>query len=189
MRTTVLYGEYELAIDEKNRLLVPAEVRRALDVERDGEAFFLTIGENGQPWLYPERRYEAFVSQMESEMTPDEDRLAFDQIYFAMASKVDWDKQGRILVPEKYRVRTKLSRDVVMLGMRDHLELWNRTDWAERMQKLELQRPEIAGRQRKLRQGHLMPVQPVMMAPVPASVAPTMVTPVAAVSSAVSPTT
>jgi DNA-binding transcriptional regulator/RsmH inhibitor MraZ len=44
VRTTVLYGEFELAIDEKNRLLVPAEVRRALDPERDGEAFFITAG-------------------------------------------------------------------------------------------------------------------------------------------------
>ena len=163
MRTTVLYGEYELSIDEKNRLLVPAEVRRALDVERDGEAFFLTIGENGQPWLYPERRYEAFVSQMESEMTPGEDRLAFDQMYFSMASKVDWDKQGRILVPEKYRVRTNLSRDVTMIGVRDHLELWNRTDWTDRMQVLESQRADIAARQRQMRLTQLSHAAPVVI--------------------------
>lgn len=167
MRTTVLYGEFELTIDEKNRLLVPAEVRRALDTERDGEAFFITIGVNRRPWLYPERKYEAFVSQMESELTPGEDRLAFDQMFFSMASKVDWDKQGRVLVPEKYRTRTQLGRDVTMVGVRDHLELWNRTDWAQRMEELESQRAEIAARQRQAKL-----IQPVSV-PQPSIAVPT----------------
>jgi MraZ protein len=165
VRTTVLYGEFELAIDEKNRLLVPAEVRRALDPERDGEAFFITVGVNRRPWLYPERRYEAFVSQMESELTPGEDRLAFDQMFFSMASKVDWDKQGRILVPDKYRVRTNLSREVTLVGVRDHLELWNRPDWAARMDELESQRAEIAARQRQAQPG----IAKVAAAPVEAA--------------------
>ncbi len=170
MRPTVLYGEYELAIDEKSRMLVPADIRRALDVERDGEAFFITVGENGQLWLFPERRYEAFVSQMESVLTPDENRLAFDQLYFSMASKVDWDKQGRILISEKLRARTKLGRDVTMLGVRDHLELWNRTEWADRMTVLEQQRTEIVQRQRiAQQQAQLRPVvvqPPVAVSPV-----------------------
>lgn len=170
LRPTVLYGEYELAIDEKSRMLVPADIRRALDVERDGEAFFITVGENGQLWLFPERRYEAFVSQMESVLTPDENRLAFDQLYFSMASKVDWDKQGRILISEKLRARTKLGRDVTMLGVRDHLELWNRTEWADRMTVLEQQRTEIVQRQRiAQQQAQLRPVvvqPPVAVSPV-----------------------
>ena len=62
-KTTVLYGEYDITIDEKNRLLIPAEVRRSLDPERDGEAFFVIIGQNLRPWLYPERGYEQLVSK------------------------------------------------------------------------------------------------------------------------------
>ncbi len=148
MRITVLCGEFDVAIDEKNRLLIPAEIRRALDPERDGDAFFITIGENRQPWLFPERRYETFVSQMESELTPDEDRLAFDQTYFGVASRVEWDKQGRVLIPEKIRGRTQLNREITLVGTRDHLELWNRPAWDARVIELESMRAEIAARQR-----------------------------------------
>ena len=66
-KTLVLYGEYELTMDEKNRLVLPAEVRRALEPERDGEAFFVVIGVNQWPWLYPERGYEGLVSTITDE--------------------------------------------------------------------------------------------------------------------------
>jgi len=166
VRTTVLYGEFDLTIDEKCRLGIPAEVRRALDPERDGERFFITVGVNRRPWLFPEFRYEAFVGQMESELTPDEDRLAFDQMFFSMASKVDWDSQGRILVPEKYRTRTNLAREVTLVGVRDHLELWNRADWAVRMEELESRRGEIAARQRQSRPAIATTAMPAAISPV-----------------------
>lgn len=136
MRTTVLYGEYELTIDDKSRLLVPAEVRRSLDPERDGSSFFVVIGTNRRPWLYPERGYEALVSNLSSEMAPGEHRLAFDQLNFSMASRVEWDKQGRVLINEPTRRRTRLDREVTMIGVRDHLELWNRNDWELRREEL-----------------------------------------------------
>jgi MraZ protein len=89
-------------------------------------------------------------------------------MFFSMASKVDWDKQGRILVPDKYRVRTNLSREVTLVGVRDHLELWNRPDWATRMAELESKRAEIAARQRQ--------AQPSVagVAAVPIEAAPTL---------------
>ena len=149
MRPTLLYGEYELTLDEKNRLLVPAEVRRSLDKDRDGEAFFITVGRNRRTWLYPEHGYESLVSQLESELSPGEDRLAFDQMNFSLVSRVEWDKQGRMLLPDKYRTRTGLNRDVTMIGVGNHLEIWNRDDWTARLAELEARRDEIAERQRQ----------------------------------------
>src|SRR5690606_1411530 len=95
IRHLVLYGEFELTIDDKNRMLIPSEVRRALVPERDGEALFLVFGTNRRPWLYPERQYEAMVARIQQELAPTEDALAFDQMHFAMASRLEWDKQGR----------------------------------------------------------------------------------------------
>jgi MraZ protein len=148
-KTTVLLGEYELTVDEKGRLLVPAEVRRALDPERDGEAFVIVIGINGQPWLYPERGYEALVSTLASQLSPGEDRLAFDQLYFSMASKEAWDKQGRLMIPTQARRTADLGRDIAMIGVRDHLELWNRQAWEVRKKYLIAQRAELAAKQRE----------------------------------------
>jgi MraZ protein len=148
-KATVLYGQYELTIDEKNRLLIPAEVRRALDPERDGEAFFVVIGVNHKTWLYPERGYESLVSKLASEMSPGEDKLAFNQMHFSMANRVEWDKQGRMLIPETSRRRTELSRDVTMIGVLDHLELWNREDWDRRQEYLYSKSAELAAKQRE----------------------------------------
>jgi MraZ protein len=99
--------------------------------------------------LYPERRYEALVSKLESQLTPADDELAFDQMVFSMASREEWDSQGRLLLKEKYRTRTGLAREITMIGVRDHLEIWNRDDWAKRRDELEGQRAEISARQRQ----------------------------------------
>src|SRR4051812_40930972 len=85
LRHPVLFGEYELTIDDKNRLPVPAAIRKVIDPEVYGEAFFLVVGQNRKPWLYPKRYYEELVNQDPAEMTPEEDSLAFDQMNFALA--------------------------------------------------------------------------------------------------------
>src|SRR2546426_966723 len=105
-RQPLLYGEYELTIDEKNRLPVPAAVRKALDPEINGEAFFMVMGVNRKPWLYPKGYYQELVTLVPSDMTPGEEMLAFDQMNFAMASPLEWDAQGRVLIPEKTLRRT-----------------------------------------------------------------------------------
>jgi MraZ protein len=152
LRHPILYGEYELSIDDKNRMLIPAEVRKALTAERDGDAFFMVVGVNRVPWLYTERYYEHVVSQTPADMVPAEDLLAFDQMNFALASRLEWDKQGRVLIPEKTLKRTGLNRDVTLVGVRDHLELWNRPDWETRRETLLERSLEVAVRAKQANQ-------------------------------------
>jgi MraZ protein len=152
MRTTVLYGEFDLAIDEKNRLSIPSEVRKSLDPERDGDKFFLIVGVNKWLWLYPDRSYETMVSKLASEMAPGEDMLDFDQMNFAMADRQKWDDQGRMQIPPKIVRRTGLSKEVTLIGVRDHLELWNRADWEAHSQRLIARRAEISTRAKQAQQ-------------------------------------
>jgi MraZ protein len=142
----LLYGNYQLTVDDKNRLLVPAEIRKALDPATDGEAFFVVTGVNDKLWLYPERYYETLASRTRSELAPEEDLLAFDQANMAMACKVAWDRQGRVLIPEKVLRKANLGKEVVLAGVRDHAELWGRSDWQKREQELDERRAEIAVR-------------------------------------------
>jgi MraZ protein len=151
IRHPLLYGEYELTIDEKNRLPVPAGVRKALDPEIHGEAFFMVMGVNKKPWLYPKGYYQELVTLVPSDMTPGEDMLAFDQMNFAMASPLEWDAQGRVLIPEKTLRRTGLNKEVTLIGVRDHLELWNRSEWETRRDELLSRSSEIALRAKQAR--------------------------------------
>ena len=149
MQHAILYGEHGLTIDDKNRLLVPAEVRKSLDPQRDGHAFFMVVGQNRKLWFYPEKYYGLLVSQQQQEITRDEDSLAFDQMHFARASRIEWDKQGRIVLPERSLRRTGIGREVTLIGVRDHLELWNRADWEAWEEELDRRAAEIALRARQ----------------------------------------
>jgi MraZ protein len=139
-----LYGEHELTIDEKNRLLVPADIRKAIDPARDGEALFLLVGLNRKPWFYTEKYYQSLVAKRQQDLTPDEDLLLFDQMNFSMISRVEPDKQGRLVLPEKLLRRTGIGKEVTMIGARDHLELWNRVEWEARFEENLTKLNEIA---------------------------------------------
>src|ERR1700688_1991164 len=107
-------------------MLVPSDVRKQLDKERDGEAFFIIVGSNRKAWLYPEKYYRELVFKQEAEILPGDEALMFDQMNFGLANCVEWDKQGRILIPDKTLRRNGTNKDVTLVGVRDHLELWNR---------------------------------------------------------------
>lgn len=151
-RKLLLFGEFDLTIDEKNRLLVPSEVRKSMDVQRDGNAFFLVRGINGRLWLYPDRVYESLAAQAQSELSPGQELLEFDHLSYAMAHRLDWDKQGRILIPEKALKRAHVGREVTLTGVRDHLELWNRSEWEAHREMLLARSMEIALKARQARQ-------------------------------------
>lgn len=136
MRHLILHGEYELNIDDKNRFLIPAEIRKKMDPERDGQAFFLVIGPDKRPWIYPERFYESLVSAEPAELTPGRDRLAYDRRVFGTAAFLEPDKQGRVLIPDAVRKRTALDKEVTLVGVRDHLEIWNRPEWEAERERL-----------------------------------------------------
>ena len=152
MRHLLLIGEHELTVDEKNRLLIPSEIRKSMNSERDGDAFFLVLGLNRKPWLYPERYYEQLVFQAQPDITPGEEQLDFAHANFALASRLEWDSQGRLLIPEKTLRRTELNREVTLIGAGDHLEIWNRSDWDTRREQILTRHAEIAIRAKQARQ-------------------------------------
>lgn len=159
MRHPVLFGEYELNVDDKNRLLIPSEVRSRIKPEEHGEAWFLVIGTDRRPWFYPERYYEELVTRQPGDITPALDLLAFDQMHFALASRIEPDKQGRVLLPDKILKRAGIKKEVTLIGVRDHLELWNRADWEARREELEQRGPEIALAAKRVRESE-RPAEP-----------------------------
>jgi MraZ protein len=146
-----LYGEHELTIDDKNRLLVPSEIRKAIDVESYGDAFFGIVGVNRRIWLYPDKYYQIKLDASEAEMTPQDELVDFNHVNFAMTAHFTVDKAGRILLDEKLMRRTGLKREVTLIGARDHLECWNRADWESRFNELLGKPGEVATKARQAR--------------------------------------
>ncbi len=142
----LLYGEHDLTIDDKNRMLIPSDVRRLLTTDGDAQGLFLVTGVNRVLWMYAEQYYEGMASTQKPEIAPMDDLLAFDQLNYGLIARVEMDKQGRVLLPEKTIRRNQVGKDVTLVGVRDHLELWNRSDWERRQKELDERRAEIAVR-------------------------------------------
>ena len=166
VRHPVLLGEYELTLDEKNRLLIPAEVRRLIPADQ-GESLYVVMGINRVPWLYCERYYEDLVMQRPADMIPAHETHKFNQLIFGTAAKLAWDKAGRILLPERTVRRAELAKDVVMVGVKDHLELYRPQAWDERLAELEKDAERVFDQARIARQGP--PAVPVVQGSQPQS--------------------
>lgn len=127
----LLTGEYEHVIDSKGRVLVSNKLRSQIDSDEHGSNFYLVLGANGILCLYPERHFEQIVlAGAPTSAAPDE-TVAFERISFALAGKVELDSQGRMLLNEKLRKRAGLTDNVTLVGVRDHIEIWNRRDWQQ----------------------------------------------------------
>ncbi|MFQ5412587.1 MAG: division/cell wall cluster transcriptional repressor MraZ [Phycisphaerae bacterium] len=120
----IFTGYFEHTIDAKHRLAIPSRYRSHMDPETDGTAFVLVPGQPPNTlWLYTERHFERLSSRADSALIPDDDQLRFEQIFYPLAEIVEWDTQGRILVPERMMARAGLGREVVICGVRDHAEI------------------------------------------------------------------
>lgn len=145
VRPTVLYGEYELTLDEKNRISIPSEVRRSLDPEQEGEAFFIVLGPNHKLWLYPEHVFNRLTAQRSSTLLPRKTDVVRDQRAFSMTQKAAWDAQGRMQLQQLVLRRARLGKEVTLIGVRDHLELWDRAQWTQYSEQLLAQSEEDTG--------------------------------------------
>jgi MraZ protein len=125
----LLTGEYEGTVDEKGRVFISNKLRSQIDCDEHGNNFYLTLGANGILCLYPEKYFQQLaLAESPGTVAPDE-AVTFERMSFALASKVELDRQGRLLINEKIRKRANLQDNLTLVGIRDHIELWNTEDW------------------------------------------------------------
>ncbi len=127
----LLTGEYQHVIDGKNRVLISNKLRSQIDADEHGSNFYLVLGANGILCLYPEKYFEQIALSVEPRSTAPDEAVAFERMSFALASKVELDGQGRLLLNERLRNRAGLKEKVTLVGVRDHIELWNSKHWEQ----------------------------------------------------------
>lgn len=125
----LLTGEYQHTIDQKSRVLISTKLRSQIDSEEHGSNFYLVLGANGILCLYPEIYYEQLVLAQTSNTAAPDETVAFERMSFAMSSKVELDSQGRLLLNDILRKRAGLKDQITLVGVRDHIEMWNSQTW------------------------------------------------------------
>jgi len=127
----LLTGEYLHVVDNKSRVLISNKLRSQIDVDEHGSNFYLVLGANGILCLYPEKYFEQIALAITPGTTAPDEAVAFERISFALASKVELDSQGRLLLNERLRKRAGLKDQITLIGVRDHIELWNSESWEQ----------------------------------------------------------
>lgn len=138
----MLLGEHEHTIDDKNRLTLPAKFRQAF-----AGGVVLTRGMDGCLYAYTREDWERLVESRLAALDPlsKESRL-MQRFFFSGAAEAELDKQGRVMVPAALLKHAGLGRDVVVAGVSDHLEIWDRAAWREQLKEVEGSAEHVAER-------------------------------------------
>jgi len=119
-------GQFERTIDEKKRIQLPAQLRSAIDEERDGCLLYVTLGEHaGTLSIFTEKGFETVAARTETEFQPGPDALRFELQFFGLTSSVEMDKQGRFVLPDHLFKKARLGTDVVLVGQGTRIDVWD----------------------------------------------------------------
>ena len=120
------FGSFAHNLDEKGRLMIPRKMREEL-----GYKVYIMKGFEGSLSLYNEERYQKLVEEFS--------RLSFNQskvrdylrLQFASTYEMEVDKLGRVQLPTALLTKYNISREVIVLGIGDHIEVWDKAKYIE----------------------------------------------------------
>ncbi len=138
----MLLGQYEHTIDDKNRLTLPAKFREQLEA-----GLVVTRGMDGCLYAWPAAEWGELFQARVSALDPlQREGRKLQRHFFSGAAEAELDKQGRIMIPAALLRYAGLSRDVVVAGVSDHLEIWDREAWRRELNEVEGSAEHVAER-------------------------------------------
>ena len=116
-------GEYHQKLDEKGRLTIPAKIRYEL-----GDNFIVTRGLDGCLFVYKKETWEQIINNYQKLPNVKEARN-FMRFFLSGATPQNFDKQGRINISSPLIKYAELSKDTIVIGVGDRLEIWSSEKW------------------------------------------------------------
>ena len=123
-------GQFEHTIDEKKRLAIPVKFRRSI---RDKAV--ITKGLDGCLFLFSADKWQKMAQSIgQLPLTKSSARL-YARLILASAQDVDFDKQGRIILPQYLKKYAAISKDAFVVGVYDRVEIWDKNRWNKSVEK------------------------------------------------------
>lgn len=132
-------GEYQHTIDLKGRMAVPVKMRAKLS---DGAV--VTKGLDACLFIYPKNEWEKLAEKLSNLPISDTKARAFSRMMLAGAMEVEFDKQGRVLLPGYLRTYANLKSKAIVAGLYNRIEIWNEKSWGEYKESSEANTEEIS---------------------------------------------
>ncbi len=125
-------GEYRHSVDEKGRIAVPSKFRAQLE----GGAF-VSRWIDACLAIFPKGEWDALAAKVAALPLADASSRTFQRFIFAGAFEIDLDRQGRVVLPASLRSFAALEGEAVIVGSRDHAEIWAPARWDDYRRELE----------------------------------------------------
>ena len=119
-------GEYHHSIDDKGRLIIPSKFREEL-----GNNFIITRGIENCLFVYSLDSWNEIVRKIESKQKKKKDARTFTRFFLSGASEAEFDKQGRINITSPLISYAKITKECIVIGTGDRLEIWSEELWNE----------------------------------------------------------
>ncbi|MDY0283379.1 MAG: division/cell wall cluster transcriptional repressor MraZ [Synergistaceae bacterium] len=123
---SMLVGSYNHKLDSKGRTVLPARFRGEL-----GSSIVATIGIDCCIALYPVSRWEELILKLKDLSSFKKKTRDFRRVLLSMATELEIDGSGRILIPSGLREYAVIDQEVTLIGLEDHLEIWDSIRWEE----------------------------------------------------------
>ena len=120
----MLMGEFHHNIDDKLRMIVPSKFRDEL-----GNSVVVTRGLENCLFVYSEAEWSQIVSKLKSLPFTKKDARSFTRIFLSGATVCEFDKQGRIKNTSPLASYADLTKECVIIGVNDRLEIWSEDKW------------------------------------------------------------
>lgn len=120
-------GSYFYSLDTKNRLAIPSKFRLFI---RRPETLILSQGLESCLELYPTDSWVKLSEKLENiSIKNKKEKRAFKRILFSNASEVQFDEEGRILIPQLLVDYACLKKEAAVIGMGEKIEIWAKHLW------------------------------------------------------------
>jgi MraZ protein len=134
-------NHYTHTLDGEGRLVLPARWREAL-----GPSVVVTRGLDRCLFVYPADKFERLARQLERLAFAKSDARALSRYLFAEAEANSPDEQGQIALTSPLRAYAGLDTQVTIVGVNDHLEIWDPRRYAEADAKIQAEAVAVSER-------------------------------------------
>ncbi|RJQ51873.1 MAG: transcriptional regulator MraZ [Actinobacteria bacterium] len=125
-------GEFHHSLDNKGRIIIPAKFRDALT-----DGMVITRGFDRCLMIIAKRDWPGIEDGFKSTKSFTQNKRKLGRALFAQATEEDIDKQGRVFIPSNLRDFAGLTKDVVIVGVSNRLEIWDEKAWAQYLSEAE----------------------------------------------------
>ncbi len=126
----MFYGEFIHSLDKKSRMIIPARFRDSIK-DSGIEKFYITRGLDKCLFMFPESEWETQENKFKAMPFTKKEVRRFKRLFFSGAVESAPDKQWRILIPDYLRDYANLTKNIVIIGVSNRIEIWDKNEWQE----------------------------------------------------------